>query len=136
VREAKGAGVTDLQRQRIFDALRGPIISEDKMVNAILDDISLTDANELEPVVDAIIKEVRDEIAQKERRFFVALLLEIADAHTNETKSCPDCRHSLKNNEHGFDQNDADMDGDVLVHSGQCTYCRECNPKMFEAEKK
>lgn len=41
---------------------------------------------------------------------------------------CPSCRHSLKDNMHGFDQNDAWMDGDKLIHSGRCTYCAICNP--------
>lgn len=45
---------------------------------------------------------------------------------------CPDCKHSLKDNMHGFDQNDAHMEGNKLVHHGTCTYCRECNPKIFE----
>jgi hypothetical protein len=49
-----------------------------------------------------------------------------------ETTRCPDCGHLLKDNLHGFDQNDAWMDGDKLVHSGHCTYCRECNPRIFK----
>jgi len=28
----------------------------------------------------------------------------------------------------GFDQNDGHMEGEKLVHSGQCTYCVVCNP--------
>lgn len=43
---------------------------------------------------------------------------------------CELCHHSLKDNLHGFDQNDADFDGDNLVHSGHCTYCKECNPAL------
>lgn len=39
---------------------------------------------------------------------------------------CPDCGHSLVNNEHGPDQNDFDLDGDKLVYLGSCTYCKEC----------
>jgi len=46
-------------------------------------------------------------------------------------ETCELCGHSLENNSHGFDQNDAVMDGDTLVHSGHCTYCRECNPRIF-----
>ena len=45
---------------------------------------------------------------------------------------CGWCGHSLENNSHGFDQNDGWMEGDKLVHSGQCTYCRDCNPILFE----
>ena len=41
-------------------------------------------------------------------------------------ETCSLCGHSLKDNSHGFDQNDAHMDGDKLVHSGHCTYCKEC----------
>jgi hypothetical protein len=41
-------------------------------------------------------------------------------------EECHWCKHSLKNNSHGFDQSDAWMDGDKLVHSGQCTYCKIC----------
>jgi len=40
--------------------------------------------------------------------------------------NCHLCGHSMKNNSHGFDQNDAWMDGDKLVHLGQCTYCKVC----------
>lgn len=43
---------------------------------------------------------------------------------------CSSCNHSLENNSHGFDQSDAHMDGDTLVHSGRCTYCKECNPRL------
>lgn len=40
---------------------------------------------------------------------------------------CLMCGHSLVGNEHGFDQNDGYVDGaGNLVHSGRCTYCREC----------
>jgi hypothetical protein len=35
----------------------------------------------------------------------------------------------LKDNNHGFDQNDGVMDGNRLVHSGHCTYCRVCNSR-------
>jgi hypothetical protein len=41
---------------------------------------------------------------------------------------CPSCMHSLINNQHGFDQNDGHMEGDKLIHSGKCTYCKKCNP--------
>ncbi len=44
---------------------------------------------------------------------------------------CPDCHHSLKDNSHGFDQNDGVMEGDKLIHSGRCTYCRICNSEIF-----
>lgn len=45
---------------------------------------------------------------------------------------CPHCGHSLADNHHGFDQNDAYLDGDSLVHSGSCTYCKICNPPHKE----
>jgi hypothetical protein len=48
------------------------------------------------------------------------------------TSKCPDCGHSLENNLHGFDQNDAWIEDDKLIHSGHCTYCRECNPGIFK----
>lgn len=50
-----------------------------------------------------------------------------------QVQECPDCHHSLKENNHGFDQNDGWIEGDKLVHSGSCTYCRICNPRIFEA---
>jgi hypothetical protein len=58
------------------------------------------------------------------------------DPKTKEEKkkvhaaACSLCGHSFLNNLHGFDQNDAHMEPDgTLVHSGRCTYCRECNPR-------
>jgi hypothetical protein len=45
----------------------------------------------------------------------------------DKEKICTLCGHSLKDNLHGFDQNDAVMDGEELVHSGRCTYCKICN---------
>lgn len=50
-------------------------------------------------------------------------------------QTCPHCKHSLEDNKHGFDQNDAWMDGDELIHSGSCTYCKECNPRLKELLK-
>lgn len=47
-------------------------------------------------------------------------------AVASEQPTCPSCNHSLKDNDHGFDQNDAHMEGDKLVHSGCCTYCKVC----------
>lgn len=46
---------------------------------------------------------------------------------------CISCGHSLDDNNHGFDQNDGYLDGDKLVHSGSCTYCRDCNPILAAA---
>lgn len=44
---------------------------------------------------------------------------------------CPNCGHSLINNEHGIDQNDFVLGEDNEYHlTGSCTYCRDCNP-MF-----
>lgn len=39
--------------------------------------------------------------------------------------TCELCGHSLLDNLHGFDQNDADDNGD-LTHSGRCTGCTYC----------
>lgn len=50
---------------------------------------------------------------------------------------CPDCKHSLENNLHGFDQNDWTIDetGTKLVYLGSCTYCKICNPRLKELTK-
>jgi len=46
---------------------------------------------------------------------------------------CKDCNHSTEDNPHGFDQNDGRLDeNNQLIHSGQCTYCKECNPNLRE----
>ena len=47
-----------------------------------------------------------------------------------EEKICGLCHHSLKDNDHGLDQNDMWLEGDKLVHSGHCTYCEMCNPRL------
>jgi len=47
-------------------------------------------------------------------------------------KTCDLCGHSMENNSHGFDQSDAWVDGLKLVHSGHCTYCHVCNPRLKE----
>lgn len=39
-----------------------------------------------------------------------------------EMPKCPYCKHSLKDNSHGVDQND--FNG--MEYSGRCTYCKEC----------
>ena len=39
---------------------------------------------------------------------------------------CRLCGHSMEDNLHGLDQNDVIMVDDELVHSGRCTYCKEC----------
>jgi len=41
---------------------------------------------------------------------------------------CPDCGHSLEDNNHGPDQNDYDYDVqlDRIFYSGSCTYCKIC----------
>lgn len=52
---------------------------------------------------------------------------------TAKQKTCPLCKHTLEDNLHGFDQNDAWMEGEKLVHSGSCTYCKFCNPVFSEA---
>jgi len=43
---------------------------------------------------------------------------------------CSHCKHDLTDNQHGFDQNDGWIEGDNLVHSGVCTYCHLCNPRL------
>ena len=57
----------------------------------------------------------------------------LAGCQAERAPVCDLCKHSLANNDHGFDQNDAMMDDDKLVHSGSCTYCNECNPSLAEA---
>ena len=52
----------------------------------------------------------------------------------NEAKTCGFCGHYLENNSHGIDQNDVyydSTDGDYK-HTGSCTYCKECNPRLKE----
>lgn len=52
-----------------------------------------------------------------------------------QPRTCPDCGHTLHENEHGIDQNDVIVDGeDNLVHSGKCTYCKICNPRPDPSE--
>jgi uncharacterized protein with PIN domain len=42
-------------------------------------------------------------------------------------KTCPYCNHNLKENPHGIDQNDIDInEKDEVVYLGSCTYCKEC----------
>lgn len=56
---------------------------------------------------------------------------EFVEIHSKcEAVICGLCNHSTEANQHGFDQNDAYMDGDKLIHSGRCTYCKGChNPE-------
>jgi hypothetical protein len=51
-----------------------------------------------------------------------------------ENSVCEFCGHTLENNRHGLDQNDAyyDSERDVIVHSGVCTYCKLCTDKMIK----
>lgn len=56
------------------------------------------------------------------------------DTVKDNSGACNGCGHSLENNMHGFDQNDGWLDGDRLVHSGRCTYCKICNPAIFKVE--
>jgi hypothetical protein len=53
-----------------------------------------------------------------------------------ESNICPECKHSLKDNEHGPDQNDFIMEEDNLTYLGSCTYCKECNPPIPVKGKK
>lgn len=51
----------------------------------------------------------------------------------SDIKECLMCKHSLENNMHGFDQNDAYLDENgKLVHSGRCTYCKICRSQGEE----
>ena len=50
--------------------------------------------------------------------------------------NCKLCGHPLKDNDHGFDQCDADVnDNGELVHSGRCTYCKECRIQPIPADR-
>lgn len=40
---------------------------------------------------------------------------------------CAYCGHSLKDNNHGIDQNDVNLVDNKIKHSGVCTYCKYCN---------
>ena len=55
----------------------------------------------------------------------------ITEAVTPESSVCDLCKHPMKDNNHGPDQNDFIMDGDKLVHLGVCTYCIYCNPALM-----
>lgn len=47
---------------------------------------------------------------------------------------CGMCNHTLKDNNHGFDQNDAYLNEENEVcHYGSCTYCKYCNPRVCPA---
>lgn len=56
----------------------------------------------------------------------------VAAQPTPIKQNCNLCNHTLENNNHGFDQNDAWLEGDKLIHSGKCTYCIYCNPRLKE----
>jgi hypothetical protein len=53
-------------------------------------------------------------------------------------KICPDCGHSLEDNEHGFDQNDFEYDSETgkFIYLGSCAYCKECNPALNNKDTK
>lgn len=53
----------------------------------------------------------------------------------HQPEFCESCGHSMEGNAHGFDQNDAYMDGDKLIHSGKCTYCIVCFPGWLKLRK-
>ncbi len=42
---------------------------------------------------------------------------------------CEYCGHERESNSHGPDQNDYDLIEGSYKHSGQCTYCKVCNPE-------
>ena len=54
------------------------------------------------------------------------------ESNTISSTECNACKHSLIDNGHGLDQNDMWMEGDELVFSGHCTYCKECSPALKE----
>lgn len=54
----------------------------------------------------------------------------------DKSEICGNCKHSMKGNLHGPDQNDMFMAGDELMFTGRCTYCYVCNPKLRELLKK
>lgn len=56
---------------------------------------------------------------------FIGELAELEALEAQDEK-CVSCGHPLKDNSHGFDQNDGHMEGDKLLHSGKCTYCKHC----------
>lgn len=62
---------------------------------------------------------------------FAKLLPPYGNIRRKLAENCPDCGHTLENNQHGFDQNDAHMEGDKLIHHGRCTYCKFCNPNLM-----
>lgn len=43
---------------------------------------------------------------------------------------CRDCKHLMRNNSHGFDQNDGYVENGILIHYGKCTYCKVCRGEM------
>lgn len=48
---------------------------------------------------------------------------------------CPYCNHNMENNRHGWDQNDFGLDANgEFQHTGTCTYCKVCNPRLAELE--
>jgi hypothetical protein len=87
----------------------------------------------LSPVIRGTIKREAERVLQKHRDLAGYLRV---DSPTNidevilfrrgerkDGEVCPDCGHSLKDNQHGPDQNDFDHTG---KHLGYCTYCRYC----------
>jgi hypothetical protein len=50
-------------------------------------------------------------------------------------EACELCGHLMKDNQHGFDQNDFDIDeNENLVYCGHCTYCKECRAELAKTE--
>ena len=51
--------------------------------------------------------------------------------------TCPDCGHTLKDNNHGPDQNDFfyNYTAGKYEHSGVCTYCIYCNDELMNRLK-
>jgi hypothetical protein len=51
-------------------------------------------------------------------------------------KTCNLCGHSLKNNNHGGDQNDFYInENNELIYRGKCTYCKICREEYLKENK-
>lgn len=77
------------------------------------------EADEYEKNKDALLKKILDDEFKKDEE--------------KEDKLCSDCGHSLRDNNHGPDQNDYGMDDfGKIKYLGSCTYCKECQKRGDE----
>ena len=44
--------------------------------------------------------------------------------------TCQSCNHTLQDNQHGLDQDDFGMVGDVYEYLGRCKYCKFCREEL------